>query len=184
MPDHGLGHILIEILPERSPVRKDDLLVQLDTLVCTVFRRIDIRAACLAVLCTCKNEQSVLHDRRPDSKSVCLGKLGVILLPCLPLLERTGRGTDEILVVEIAVERPPDSICAGFRNGVYGTAGKAGLADIERGRHDLDLIDGIQRDRVCPGLASVGTGGRKPERVVGHRPVDLEAVVAVVRAGE
>ena len=108
----------------------------------------------------------------------------VILFPFLHVCIRSRSGSDEVLVVEIAVEGTLYGVGTGLGDGIDCTTCKTGLTHIERSHNHLDFLDCIQRNRICTGLASICTGRSKTEGVVGHGTVNLETVVAVVGTGE
>ena len=75
-----------------------------------------------------------------------------------------------------------ERVGAALGDGVDAAAGEAALAHVVRRDHELDLLDGVEADRLRLGCAAGRAGGRQPEQVVVHRAVDLHVVVAVVAA--
>ena len=154
MPDHGLGYRAVKAVPEILSVVYH-ILEELDAVVGPVGRGIDIRGRVPLEFRICKDKEPVPYYRCADGKAVGLGKLRVILLPGLPVLQRPRGRAYHVLIVDIAVERPLHRIGTGFRDGIDSSSREAGLAYVERCDRHLYLVDGIERDRICPGLASV-----------------------------
>ena len=187
--EHRVGHRRVEDVAVVDVV-PDHVLAQGPVLVAPERRGIGVGIGLGEVFGAREEEELVLDDRGAEGETVGLVQLVLILLALrqvpvvLHLLRRAGGGADQVLVEEVGVEGTLDLVGTGLRDGVDGAAGEAGLAHVEGRDHDLYLLDGVQRNRVGARLAAVGAGSRETEGVVGHCAVDLEGVVAVVRAGE
>ena len=71
-----------------------------------------------------------------------------------------------------------------LRHGIDTATRKSALAHIIRRNDNLHLLDSVHTDWVCTGSASVCAARRQAEDVVSYDAVDVERVVAVVRAYE
>ena len=83
-------------------------------------------------------------------------------------------------VVGGAVER----VAAALRDRVDAAAGESALPHVVGRDDELNLLDGVEADRLRAGLAAGRAGRRQAEHVVADRAVDLHVVVAVVAAGD
>ena len=87
---------------------------------------------------------------------------------------------DEMLVSPEPVGGAAVAVRAASGDGVDAAAGEASLADVVRRHDDLDLLNGVEADRLGRRLSARRAAGRYPEHVVVDCAVDLHVVVAVV----
>ena len=187
--EDGIGQGRVEDVAELHALVLDRL-AERTVLVAVQGRGIGVGVGLGEVLAAGEEEELVLDQRSADGETIGLvqlmrvfGTLGQV--PVVQhLLGAARRGADQVFVEEMGIERTLDLIGTGLGDGVDRTARETALAYVEGGDHDLDLLDGIEGDRVGARLAAVGSGRRQAEGVIGHGTVDLEGVVAVVGAGE
>ena len=73
-----------------------------------------------------------------------------------------------------------EGVGTGLGDSVDSTTDEVGLANIVRGNHDLELLDGVNRDRI----ATSGKTGAKTEVVVEVRSINSEVGGTSVHSGE
>src|SRR5207244_13528099 len=133
------------------------------------FRRVLFRSAD-------EEEHLVLPDRPAEATAV----LRLIELADL----RAERSLPDVGGIALGSEdRAFEVVRSRAGDGVDAAAGEAALPDVVRRDEDLDLLNGIERDRLRAGAAARSARAGKAEQIVVDRAVDLNRVVAVVAAG-
>ena len=122
-----------------------------------------------------KEEELVLHDRTAQGEAV-----GGLALRRALEVHPVHPVAVHVLVLVIGVGRSPERVRTGLGDGVDTAADEVGLADVIRGHHDLDFLDGVDGNRV----AAARKGRRKTEVVIHVRTVHGEVGGTPGTAGE
>ena len=130
-----------------------------------------------------EEEEFVLQDRTAEGEAkhrLALVGIGIGILATGQLVV----AAHQLLVVAVEIGRTVELVGTTLGDGVDGAAGESALANVKRGDVDLDLLHRLHGDWLGARLAAVAAVGGQTKHVVVHRAVDLEGVVAVVRAGK
>src|SRR5262249_44964328 len=113
-------------------------------------------------------------DRGADARRDAVG--------VLDRLERVEVLADPALVATVEEPVTADPVRAAPRDDVHAAAREAALPHVVRRDEQLELLDGVEADRLRAGLTFRRPRCRQPEDVVVDRAVNLDVVVAVVAA--
>ena len=129
-----------------------------------------------------KEEDLVLANRTANASSADLlaeRAVGKRLVPG----ERVGIVAHEIFGTAQVVRGPVQRVGSRLGDRVEAAAGETTLPDVVGRDEQLQLLNGVDADRLRLGLAGRRAGGGQAEQVVVDRAVNLDAVVSVVTAG-
>ena len=80
----------------------------------------------------------------------------------------------QVLIVAIEVSTSMEVVSTTLGNCIDGTTGETTLTNIEWGDVDLNLLDGLHRDRLGTCLTTIATIRGKTEHVIVHHTINLE----------
>ena len=167
------GHCVLELLVVAGS--------SLALLVSAGYWIVNAGVALVEVFSAHEDEELVLDDGGAYGETDGLGGLGLIFLA---LFHIARSGSDEVLVVVVAIDATLHLVGTGLGDRVDCASGESALTYVERSDYHLDFIDGVKGYGVCAGLAAVGSGRCEAEGIVAHGTVYLEGVVAVVGSCE
>src|SRR5207244_7504968 len=131
----------------------------------SVGRR-SVRVVALVGLAADEEEHLVLPDRPAEASTV----LRLIELADL----RPERSLPDVGWIALGSEdRAFEVVRSRAGDGVDAAAGEAALADVVRRDEDLDLLNGVERDRLRAGAAARSARAGEAEQIVVDRAVDL-----------
>ena len=137
------GHIIRNGLQIRNLCTRD-VIVYLGNAIGRTSPTVDHRR-CLHHFTIGEEEQFVLNDRTTQRETV---GCGLCLLTCTGNLLTLYGITLHILILVIDIGTTLESVRTRLRNGVHTTTDEVSLTNIIRRNHHLQLLDGIDRDRI------------------------------------
>ena len=124
-----------------------------------------------------EEEQLVLDDRSTQRETI--GRGAVFLAGAIDRLVIDGI-TLHVLVLVVDVSRTLESVGTRLRDGVHTTTDEVGLTHVVRRNHHLQLLNGIDRDRI----ATAREVGGQTEVIVEVGTIDREVSRTTVSTGE
>src|SRR5439155_25680060 len=90
----------------------------------------------------------------------------------------------QLAPLDVSERRAVELVAARLGYAVHQATREAALPDIEGRRQDLELLEGLERDRLRARGPAGRSAGREPEDVVVHPAIDEDGVEAVVLTGD